>query len=509
MDLFQSLAILSLHLILMLFLILINKSQRQRSVIPTDWPILGMIPGVLLNTHRLHEYVTAILIDSGGTFMWKGPWFTKMDMLITTNPLDIHHILTKNFCNYPKGDNFRKIFDILGDGIFNVDGELWEIHRKVTTSVLKHARFHSLWQTILWNKVEKGLLPVLESISKQGKEMDLQDIFERFSFDNICKLLLDHDPKSLSLDLPYIPYLKAFSDAEEAILHRHVKPSSVLKLQQLLRVGNEKKMSDAWKTLDQFIYNCLNQKLNEYNNMKCEHQEEKFVVLTTFIRKFKEYGVSFGDTTKFLRDTLLSLMVAGKDSTSTILSWFFYILAQNPKVEDKILEEIHTHLDLKLGESWKTNELGEMVYLHGALNECLRLFPPLPFNHKIPLQPDILPSGHRVDQTTKIILSFYSMGKMKSIWGEDCMEFKPERWISKQGGIKHEPSYKLPAFNSGPRICVGKDMSLSQVKMVAIMVIYHYHIEPVEGHLVLPADSMVLQMKHGLKVRVTKRTATS
>ncbi|KAK1419711.1 hypothetical protein QVD17_28990 [Tagetes erecta] len=224
------------------------------------------------------------------------------------------------------------------------------------------------------------------------------------------------------------------------------------------------------------------------------------------MRKFKDHGVSFKDTSKFLRDTLLSLMVAGKDSTSSILSWFFYILAQNPTVEDKILNEIRTHLDVKLGKRWETKELGDMVYLHGALNECLRLFPPLPFNHKTPLEPDILPSGHHVDQTTKIIISLFSMGRMKSIWGEDCMEFKPERWVSNGGRIKHEPSYKLPAFNSGPRTCVGKDMSLSHLKIVAIMIICHYHIEPVEGHLVLPADSMVLQMKYGLKVRVNKRS---
>ncbi|KAI3696026.1 hypothetical protein L1987_79035 [Smallanthus sonchifolius] len=506
MDFLESLVILFFLLILMLFFILTHKSQKPTTVIPMDWPILGMIPGVLLNAHRLHDYLTTILIENGGTFMFKGPWFTNMDMLFTTNPLDIHHILTKNFSNYPKGDNFRKIFDILGDGIFNSDGELWETHRKVTMCVFKHAGFQSLLETILWNKVEKGLLPILESISRQGKKMDLQDIFQRFTFDTICELLLDHDPKSLSLDFPYIPSLKAFSHSEKAILYRHVTPSSFWKLQKLLGVGNEKMMSDAWKTIDLFIYNCLNQNSNESNNMKCAHQDEKFLPLTAFMREFKDQRVCFGDATKFLRDTLLSLIVAGKDTTSSILSWFFYILAQNPSVEDKILEEIHTHLEVKLGERLNAREIGEMVYLHGALTECLRLFPPLPFNHKSPLQPDILPSGHQVNQSTKIILCFYSMGKMKSIWGEDCMEFKPERWVAKRGGIKHEPSYKIPAFNAGPRTCVGKDMALYQVKMVATMVLYHYHVEPVEDHIVLPEDSVVLQMKHGLKVRVTKRT---
>ncbi|GKC41188.1 cytochrome P450 [Tanacetum coccineum] len=91
------------------------------------------------------------------------------------------------------------------------------------------------------------------------------------------------------------------------------------------------------------------------------------------------------------------------------------------------------------------------------------------------------------------------MGRMKSVWGEDCMEFKPVRWISTGGGIKHEPSYKFSTFNVGMRSCVGKEMSFSQLKIVIATIIFHYHIELVEGHPVVPKDSVVLQMKDGLK----------
>ncbi|MFS7959932.1 putative cytochrome P450 [Helianthus anomalus] len=98
------------------------------------------------------------------------------------------------------------------------------------------------------------------------------------------------------------------------------------------------------------------------------------------------------------------------------------------------------------------------------------------------------------------------MGRMRSIWGEDCMEFKPERWISSSGGIKHVPSYKFPTFNAGPRACLGKNMAFSELKIVATTIIYHYHIQLVEGHLVLPADSMILHMKYGLKVKLNRRS---
>lgn len=153
-------------------------------------------------------------------------------------------------------------------------------------------------------------------------------------------------------------------------------------------------------------------------------------------------------------------------------------------------------------------ELEGLVYLHGGLCEALRLYPPVAFEHKAPLERDVLPSGHEVDEQTKIILSFYSMGRMEWIWGDDCMEFRPERWFcdnnnnNKAAGIKHEASYKFPAFHAGPRRCLGKEMGLIQMKMVAAAFIYHYHVELVEGHQVCPSDSIILQMKYGLRVRL-------
>jgi cytochrome P450 len=79
--------------------------------------------------------------------------------------------------------------------------------------------------------------------------------------------------------------------------------------------------------------------------------------------------------------------------------------------------------------------LKKLVYLHGALCETLRLYPPVPLEHKSSLKPDVLPSGHKIKSNTMILNSLYSIGRVEEIWGEDCLEFKPERWISKEGGI--------------------------------------------------------------------------
>ncbi|PWA52136.1 cytochrome P450 [Artemisia annua] len=358
-----------------------------------NWPILGMLPALLVNSHRLHDYATELLIHSGGTIKIKGPWFANMDLLLTTDPLDVNYVLSKNFKTYPKGDKFRQIFDILGDGFISSDGKTWEISRKVTMSTFNHSRFQSMSETIIWNKVESGLLPTLESICAHGIEIYMQYIFQRFAFDTTCKLLIDEDLKSLSPNIPYAPCLKALTDAEEAILLRHITPMCLWRLQQLLRVGKEHKLSNGLKTLDQFIYKFFDKKQNEYNKSNLEFQDGEFQLLTTLVREIKLQYVTSLNPTTFLRDYIVNLMAAGKDTTSSALSWFYYNLMKNPIIEDKILREIHTHFKVKDGERRHVNELNKLVYLHGALCESLRLFPPGTFNHKSPLQPDILPSA--------------------------------------------------------------------------------------------------------------------
>lgn len=99
------------------------------------------------------------------------------------------------------------------------------------------------------------------------------------------------------------------------------------------------------------------------------------------------------------------------------------------------------------------------------------------------------------------------MGRMSSVWGDDCFEFKPERWITDRGGMKHEPSYKFFSFNAGPRTCLGKDVAFTQTKAVVAAIIYNYQVQVVDEHTVTPSQSVILHMKHGMKVKLTKRWA--
>ncbi|XP_023742547.1 alkane hydroxylase MAH1 [Lactuca sativa] len=499
----------SLDMILLCILLFVSISvflYRRRSLPGTNWPVIGIAPDLILNAYRINDFATDLVKQGNGTFMLKGPWFANMDMLVTSDPTNINYVLSKNFPNYPKGPEFRKIFDILGDGIFNSDHEVWEIQRKTIMSLLKHPDFNSHLEKNIRNKIEKGLLPVLDLVSHNQQAIDLQEIFQRFTFDTICSLLVDFDPESMSVHLPYNACEKAFTDAEEALLWRHVLPEKVWKLQQRLGMGKEKKLTEARKVFDEFLDKCLSRKEEGFgNDGRVEKEETTTGLLKSLMTSFQGQTGTSGDSRRYLKDTILNLMIAGKDTTSAGLSWFLYLVAQNPRIESKIRREIEKEVGDANWKSLGVKELSGMVYLHGGLCEALRLYPPVALQHKSPSEVDVLPSGHAVNEHSKIILSFYSMGRMESIWGKDCMEFKPERWFTEggKGGVRHEPSYKFTAFNAGPRTCVGKEMGFIQMKMVASAIIYHYHVELVQRHEVCVGDSIIVHMKHGLKVRLS------
>ncbi|CAN4106490.1 unnamed protein product [Withania somnifera] len=479
----------------------------DRSGLPWNWPFLGMFPGIFLHVNRIHERCFEVLSRTGGTFLIKGPWFTNMDILGTVDPANVHYIMSANFTNFPKGEEFKKIFDVLGDGIFNSDSDSWKGQRKFTRTLITHQRFQNCLVKTSWDKIENGLVPVLEIVARENRVVDLQDVFQRFTFDTTCQLVTGYDPRCLSFEFPCVPFSKAMDEAEEVLFIRHLLPESVWKLQKWLGLGYEAKLTKASHVLDQVIRKYISMKHDELSNIATKSKEDQvegcFDLLTSYIL---HDDLNFDE--KFLRDTILNLMIAGRDTTSSGLTWFIWLVATHPEVEKRIREELATIVTLTSSSNprlFNANELKSAIYLHASLCESLRLYPPVPFQHKTPQEPDILPSGHHVHPKMRVMFSLYAMGRIESIWGKDCLEFKPERWISGRGMIKHEPSSKFLAFNAGPRTCLGKEVAFTQMKAVAAAIIHNYQVEVIKGHKVCPNVSIILYMRHGFRARIKKR----
>ncbi|KAH0885506.1 hypothetical protein HID58_061602 [Brassica napus] len=370
-----------------------------------NWPVLGMLPALFV-WHNGIDDIIWFIEKKNLTFLFKGPWFTRMDALITVDPANIHHIFSSNFSNYIKGSDFNEIFDVFGDAIFNTDSELWKNQRMTC---------FSLFSIAIQRKGQSWTCRI-EEIRSQG---------------------FDHDHSN---------------GESEDLLTSHIK-------------------------LDTSKYELL--KPND---------------------------------DKFLRDTILTFIAAGRDTISTALTWFFGLLLKHPYVEAKIHQEINTNLPKSRSSQerpWSAIDrkayLNKLVYLHGALCEAMRLYPPVPFQRKSPIKSDVLPSGHKVDANSIIIIPIYVLGRMRSVWGDDTLEFKPERWISETGGLRHEPSFKFLAFNSGPRTCPGKHLAMTSMKAIIVEILQHYDVKLIEGQKIEPKPRLVLQMNHGLRVTLTKK----
>ncbi|MED6172717.1 hypothetical protein PIB30_052629 [Stylosanthes scabra] len=471
-------------------------------------PLLGMIPSILFNVSNIHEYATTALKHYGGTFKVRGPLFTNINFLITSDPMNLHHVTSKNFVNYGKGSEFHEIFDILGDGIFNSDSQKWKYQRNLLQSLFKQNIFENFVRKVIHKKLDGFLLPLLNEVSESRNVMDLQDIFQRFTFDSICSIVLAFDPNCLPNKLTQFPEVaaeKAFNKTEDAILYRHLVPRWFWKLQRWLRIGHEKDSIACQQILDKFLRDRISSSQEEKSRFNyTKDDESNFDMLKALVEKSGMEQVDH----KFLRDTAINLLAAGRDTINSTFCWFFWLVSTHPNVETKILGEIKANFKTN-EENWFISgmeDLDKLIYLHGAICEALRLFPPVPFEHKCAIKSDILPSGDRVDANTMVLYSIYSMGRMEQIWGNDCLEFKPERWISEKGMNIQVPSYKFMAFNAGPRSCLGKNISFIQLKIIAIALLWNFEFQVVEGHSVCPSVSIILHMKHGLQVRVTKRS---
>ncbi|KAG1439184.1 hypothetical protein G6F56_012371 [Rhizopus delemar] len=161
--------------------------------------------------------------------------------------------------------------------------------------------------------------------------------------------------------------------------------------------------------------------------------EAKKDLLGRFMAASNESGEKLGD--KELRDAVLNFIIAGRDTTAQALSWLFYSISLQPRIEKKMLQEINQHITDNLEQDSPAlyEAINNMPYIHAVFYETLRLFPSVPSNQKYALNDDIWPDGTHVKAGTYVSWSPYAQGRSEKVWGDDAKEFNPERWIDEEG----------------------------------------------------------------------------
>ncbi|KAL8053230.1 hypothetical protein ABFS82_05G058600 [Erythranthe guttata] len=514
-DFLSEIQMLELLVAAVVFVVINSLRQKKRRGLP-NWPLVGMLPSLVFGIkENIYEWLTEILQGQNGTFTFRGPWFTNLNCVVTSDPRNLEYLLKTNFPNFPKGDYFRgAVSDLLGDGIFGADGDVWRRQRKTASLEFHSAKFRRMTADSLVDLVHARLLPVLEdsiirakSAAASSSTIDLQEILLRLTFDNVCTIAFGVDPGCLSSGLPEIPFARAFEDATEATIARFVTPTLVWKAMRFFGIGSEGVLRKSITEVDDFAREVIRARKMELSSGRGPEKIGSDL-LTVFM------GLSSGEkegfSEKLLRDVCVNFILAGRDTSSVALSWFFWLLSGNAAVEEKIVEEICGIVREREeggggGEFiFRAEEVKKMEYLHAAVSEALRLYPSVPVDHKEVLEDDEFPDGTKLKKGTKVVYAIYAMGRTESIWGEDYREFKPERWL-RDGRFMSESAYKFTAFNGGPRLCLGKDFAYYQMKFVAASILYRYRVVVDENHPVVPKMALTMYMKYGLKVVIRRR----
>ncbi|XP_020597893.1 cytochrome P450 704C1-like [Phalaenopsis equestris] len=435
-------------------------------------PIAGTIFQKFLNFKRLHDYLTDVS-RKYKTFRLYAPFH---NLIYTTDPAIVEHILKTNFKNYGKGQiNYENLKELFGDGIFRVDGEKWHHQRKLATSEFSTRALRNYNSSVFKTNAAK-LAHMISEKARSNVAMDIQELFMSSTMDSIFKVGFGFDLKNLDGSVDGVKFTKAFDNLSVYTIRRYVDP--FWKIKRLFNIGCEAKFKEDIKVLNDFIYNLIRAKNEQINSGKnnLEKKEDILSRLMTEMEKDPE-NITF----EYLRDITLNFVIAGKDTTAGTLSWFLYLLCKHSAVQEKIFQEVkqatQAKKDISINEFMEkiTEEaLDKMKYLHAALSETLRLFPAVPLEVKSCFSDDTLPDGFNVNKGDVVFYMPYAMGRMEELWGNDAENFQPERWIDDDGSIRNESPFKFTAFQAGPRICLGKDFAYVQMKIFAAVLLHFF-----------------------------------
>ncbi|XWS75277.1 hypothetical protein CRYUN_Cryun01aG0072500 [Craigia yunnanensis] len=415
-----------------------------------------------------------------------------LNNIITANPDNVEYMLKTRFDNYPKGKSFSMILgDLLGRGIFNVDGELWMFQRKMASLELANISIQAYAFEIVATEIKCRLLPLLSSFSgKDGTILDLQEVFRRFSFDNICKFSFGLDTGCLESSLPISQFADAFDLASKLSAERAMAPFPLLwKIKRLFNIGSEKILREAIEVVNVLAMEVIVQK--------------RKLGFSTHKDLLSRFMACINDDS-YLRDIVISFILAGRDTMASALTTFFWLLAGHPQVISEIRNEANQFMESDQ-EFVSCDQIRKMHYLHAAVYESLRLYPPVQFDSKFAWKDDFLPDGTCIPKGTRITYHPYAMGRMENIWGKDFIKFKPERWLKNDTFCPQCP-FKYPVFQAGLRVCLGKELALVEMKMAVISMLHRFDIELVAPKAAPKFDpGLTAMVRGGLQVVVRER----
>ncbi|CAE8721990.1 unnamed protein product [Polarella glacialis] len=504
-KIFKAYGLLSLTQVVVQFILDRLRTRRMyrmlRGVPMAAMPPLGFmgnIPHMVQQLRRIHAFRDEISRGFGVCWTRGILGDDQSVFLLVRDPACIRHFLKDAFAKYTKPFQNRDIMAMyfhewLGDGIFSArhgptapdGGRLWSIQRKIAAHIFSRTNFTNFMQDVFQSKADRLCAVLSEaSLKSKGQAVDMQSLFFKFTMDSVMSIFFGEKTDLIGGQSNL--YGQAFDEAHECLIRYVFSSLPFNKVTSFLPWP-----FGGWNGLSWRLHAALSPTCRRFRAARQTLDAEAYRLIRNcradpnlsqrrdLLALFVQSKENFSDG--FLRDVVLSFVIAGRDTTACLLSWMFYALATNPDVQAELCREVDEKLVRKDQDQdqlpgWRSLSHTEMPFLHGVLYETLRLWPPVPVDLKQATEDDVLPDGTPVPRNAKVVFIPYAMGRDPANY-PDPEAFRPQRWIPFVAPAPHE----FPVFQAGPRICLGMDMAIFEAKLVAATLLRRFRFELQEG----------------------------
>ena len=390
---------------------------------------------------------------------------------LLSNPDHIEQVLVKNNRNFIKDRVTRSELSILGDGLLTSDGDFWRRQRRLAQPAFHRERVEAYAETMV-SYTER----MLEGW-RAGEERNVHHDMMRLTLEIVAKTLVDADiagnAEEVGAALGTI--MARFSDQGSGVFLRMI-PDGVPTPSNL-------RFRQANKKLEEFIYGIIDERRRS--------GRDTGDLLSMLLHARDEDGSRMGD--EQLRDEVMTIVMAGHETTAIALSWTFYLLGKHPAVEEKLHSELETMLD---GRPPTVGDLPRLPYTAAVIKESMRLYPPA-WAIGREASEDCEIGGFHVPAKTQLFISQYVVHHDPRFF-ERPNSFIPERW--EENLEKQLPKFAYFPFGGGPRLCIGQSFAKMEATLLLTTTAQKLRLKLVPGQRVTPQPSITLRPKNGVRV---------
>jgi cytochrome P450 len=402
--------------------------------------------------------------------------FLYVPALFLFHPDHVEYVLATGSKNFIKAATLRSPFfhRLVGRGLVTSEGDFWRRQRRLAQPAFHRDRVESYARTMVLY-AERML-----SDWRDGRTLDAHEEMVLLTQSVVAQTLFSADVSGEA---------RGIGEALSEIV-RPFASQATLKwiLDNRLPTPAHLRFNRNVRKIDRFVYRLIEERRAS--------REDTGDLLSMLLAAQDEDGS--GMTDKQLRDELMTIFLAGHETTALALTWAWYLLAQNPEADAKLAEELKEVLG---GRAPTVADLPRLRYADWVVKESMRLYPPAwAVGRECVRECEV--GGYRVAKGTQV-LGFQWVIQRDPRWFADPLAFRPERWGEES--VARLPKYAYFPFGGGPRLCIGNYFATMEAVLILSTIAQRFRLRLVPGHEVEVLPALSLRPKRGLKVKLEER----